>query len=116
MLPMRSRRGFTLIEVVFAVVLIDVGLLALVAASATLVRRAGDLRARDTALRAATDRLQLLGATPCAGQSGSATSAGIREAWTVSAPRNGSRELRDSVVFATTRGIGAVVLRTRLPC
>lgn len=113
---MRPRRGFSLIEVVFAVVLIDIGLLALVAASATLVRLAGDLRARDAALRVATDRLQLLGATPCTSQSGSATSARIHEAWTASAPRNGVRDLRDSVVFVTTRGTGTFVLRTRLTC
>jgi len=114
---MRARAGFTLVEVLLAVVLIDVGLLALVASSAVLVRETNALRLRNAALRAATNRLQRLGAAGCQPVSGSATTAdGIREDWIVTVTAAGLIDIRDSVSFAvgtTTRG---AVLRTKLPC
>lgn len=114
---MRLRHGFTLAEVLLAIILIDVGLLALVGGSAVLVRRTNALRLRNAALRTATNRLQQLGAAPCAATTGVATSAdGVREEWTL-VPVNGVMvDARDSVTFsdgATTHGI---VLQTRLPC
>jgi Tfp pilus assembly protein PilV len=115
---MRLKRfGFTLIEVLVAVVLIDVGLLALVAGSAVLVRRAAELRARSTALRAATNRIQLLGAQPCAAAAGSTGPwRGQREDWSVVLQANDVREVLDRVTFTAGGDTHAVVLRTRLPC
>jgi len=114
---LRARRGFTLIEVVVAVVLIDVGLLALVAASAVLVRQTTELRVHGAALQAATNRLQLLGASACGAASGSSADAfSIHESWSVALQPNGVRELRDSVTFSVGAAVKTVVLRTRLPC
>jgi len=114
---MRARAGFTLVEVLVAVVLIDVGLLALVASSAVLVRETNALRLRNAALRAATNRLQQLGAAACHPVSGSATSAdGIREDWTVTVTASRILDVRDSVSFAAGTVARGVVLRTRLPC
>jgi Tfp pilus assembly protein PilV len=114
---MHRRAGFTLIEVLIAVVLIDVGLLALVAAGSILVHRATDLRLRNSAVAVAVNRLQLIGVGACVGANGAAIGAGgIRESWGVTAPTNGVRELYDSVAF-TVDGVERVVaLRTRLPC
>ena len=114
---MRMRRAvFTLVEVVVAVVLIDVGLLALVACSAVLIRQTAEMRARSAAVRAAANRLQLLGAS-CIVRSGSTGGPfGIREEWSVSLQSNGVHELRDSVSYAGASGARSVVLRTRLPC
>ena len=114
---MHNRRGFTLVEVIIAVVLINVGLLALVAGSAVLIRQSAEMRARSAAVRAAANRLALLGATTCVARSGSATSAfGVREDWSVSVLANGVRELHDSVSYSAPTGTKSVVLRTRLPC
>ncbi len=114
---MRTRRGFTLIEVLIAVVLIDVGLLALAAGSAVLVRRTITLRARAAAVAAATNRLQLLGVLPCIAASGSAAGVlNVDEHWQVVLQANGVREVNDSVAFATGGGSGWIALRTRLPC
>jgi Tfp pilus assembly protein PilV len=114
---LRARCGFTLIEVVVAVVLIDVGLLALVAASAVLVRQTTELRVRSAALHAATNRLQLLGASACVATSGAAAGPlSIHEWWSVVLQPNGVRELRDSVTFSVGIAEKTVVLRTRLPC
>jgi Tfp pilus assembly protein PilV len=114
---MRSRRGFTLAEVLLAIILIDVGLLALVGSSALLARRTNALRLRNAALRAAANRLQQLGAAPCAPATGVATSAdGVQEAWTL-VPTNGTvLDIRDSVTFSDGATTHRIVLETRLPC
>jgi Tfp pilus assembly protein PilV len=112
-----NRAGFTLIEVVVAVVLIDVGLLALVAGSAVLVRQTSEIRARSAAMRAATNRLQLLAAQPCAATTGAVgNAASLREDWSVVLEPNDVREMLDRVSFSVGRDTHAIVLRTRLPC
>ena len=114
---MRNRPAFTLVEVIVAVVLINVGLLALVASSAVLIRQSSEMRARSAAVRAAANRLALLGATTCTARSGSASSAfGVTEEWSVHILADGVRELRDSVSYSAPTGTKSVVLRTRLPC
>jgi Tfp pilus assembly protein PilV len=114
---MHRRAGFTLVEVLIAVVLIDVGLLALVAAGSILVRRTAEVRLRATAVRVALDRLQLVGVGACVSASGVAIGArGIRENWGATAPTNGVRELYDSVTFTVAGAEKLLALRTRLPC
>ncbi len=98
-------------------VLIQIGLLALVAANGVLVRQLSTVRARAVAISAANNRLQLLGATHCVGTTGSSSGpAGITERWSVELRPNGARELRDSVTFVALGTTHSVVLRTRLPC
>lgn len=112
-----TRAGFTLLEVLIALVLIAVGLLALVGSTAVLVRQTAEIRARSAAVRAAANRLQRLGIATCAPASGSQTGAyAIRERWTVDVRPDGVRELRDSVTYTTPAGERSVVLRTKLPC
>lgn len=111
------RRGFTLVEVLISVVLIDVGLLALVASGSVLVRRSAESRLRSLALRAAADRIALLAATPCAASAGSTSDPqGIAERWTASSPTNGVRELQDSVTFIVGSVERSVALRTAQSC
>ncbi|HEY9225575.1 MAG TPA: hypothetical protein VIP11_02935 [Gemmatimonadaceae bacterium] len=112
-----SRPAFTLVEVLVAVVLIDVGLLALVAGSAVLIRQTTEMRARGAAVRVAANRLQLLGATACVASTGSTRGPfGIHEYWSVDPPTEGVREMRDSVTYASPAGERSIVLATRLPC
>jgi Tfp pilus assembly protein PilV len=114
---MRPRLGFTLIEVLIAVVLIDVGLLALVACGAVLVAQTNELKARAAAMQAATNRIQLLGIGPCAAGTGSEVGErGVREQWSVAPAGNGIRDIGDSVNFLAGGRPRSVVLRTRLPC
>jgi len=113
----RTRHGFTLVEVLLAVILIDVGLLALVAASGVVVRQMNALRLRNAALRAATNRLQQLGVGACVASAGStATPDGIREDWSSASWDGQTRDLRDSVTFAAGGTTHTIVLRTKLPC
>src|SRR5215468_9923919 len=98
----RNCAGFTLLEVLIALVLIAVGMLALVGSTAVLVRQTAEIRARSAAVRAAANRLQQLGIARCASASGGQTGAyGIHERWAVDVGSNGLRELRDSVTYTT---------------
>lgn len=109
--------GFTLIELLVAMVLVQIGLLALVATNGVLVRQLATVRARTTAINTASNRLQLLGTTRCVAASGSNSAAmGLVEYWSAELRRNGTRELRDSVTFTALGTTHSVVLRTRLPC
>ena len=116
--PCRSpRAGFTLLEALLAVVMVNVGLLALVACTAFLVQARTELRTRAVALSVAQMRLQLLGAAACAPASGSATGPlGVRDQWTVVIRKNHIRELADSVTFLVRTETRTLTLRTRLPC
>jgi hypothetical protein len=114
----RKRRsaGFTLVEVLVAVMLINVGLLALVAASAVLVRQTNELRARTAANQTAINRLQSMGASACAPFAGSASSGALHEDFTAVLAGSRVRELRDSVSYLIGRQPHALILRTRLSC
>jgi prepilin-type N-terminal cleavage/methylation domain-containing protein len=110
-------RGFTLVELLVAVVLIQIGLLALVATSGILVRQLTTVRARTTAISTASNRLQLLGALRCLATTGSYNGpAELVERWSVELQPGGFRELRDSVAFTALGRMHSIVLRTRLPC
>ena len=79
-----SPRGFTLVEVLVAIVLIEVGLLALTASSAIVIRETLLARARVPALEIARNRVETLAALPCSATSGGATGPnGFREDWSV---------------------------------
>ena len=112
-----ARRGFTLVEVLVAVLLLDIGLLALAAGSAALVRQTNLLRARTVALRLAEARLEMLGAHGCVVASGSASSPlGFSEDWSSQLIGGLALELSDSVTFTFHRQTRSIALRTRLPC
>jgi len=114
---MSNRRGFTLVEVVVAVFILDVALMALVAGSAVLVAQTNELKVRTLAVHAAGNRLQALGAGSCAPLSGSAvTGPDLREWFTVAPHGRNARDVRDSVAFLVAGGQRSIVLQTRLPC
>ena len=114
---LRARAGFTLVELMIAVLLVDVGLLALVAGSAIVVRRQNELRVRALVARTASNRLQLLASAPCLATSGSATvERGITETWIAVVGPNGIRDLSDSVAYTLNGMARGAVLRTRTSC
>ena len=112
-----ARPGFTLVEVLIAVMLIQLGLLALGAGCAVVVRQTTLLRARVTALELASNRVEALAAVGCTASFGTAVGPlGFRESWSASLVPVATRELQDSVSFTVQGEARAVVLRTRRPC
>jgi Tfp pilus assembly protein PilV len=113
----RRRNGFTLVELLVAVLLVDIGVLAMVSGTAMIARRQVELRARIAATQVASNRIQRLIATPCVATNGSANAdRGIVERWSVTLLPNAQRDLHDSVVFATNGVERSVTIRSRTPC
>jgi prepilin-type N-terminal cleavage/methylation domain-containing protein len=116
---LRLQRGFTLIELLVALVLTDIGLLALVGGSSAVVRRHTSTRARTQALRLAANRVQSLAAALCGANpalTGSATVTAGTELWTVTPAAPGVREIADSVSYLVEGDERHVTIRTRTSC
>lgn len=108
------RNGYSLLELLVSIILIDAGLLAIVQTHAVVVRRRNEIHARAAAVGAAASRVEQLVAAPCAATSGAAASRGYDETWLVR-PSGRMREISDSVAF----GAGAahrLALRTKVAC
>jgi type IV pilus modification protein PilV len=79
----RSQQGFTLVELLVAVVILSVGLLALASSSAVMMSQLGDSQSKTLAASVAETRFERIRSTACASRtSGSAVSRGISETWT----------------------------------
>jgi prepilin-type N-terminal cleavage/methylation domain-containing protein len=102
---LRSRtRGYTLIEVVVALLLFTVGGLAVVATSAVVGRELGANAVRERAGRVAETRLELLRAACRGATAGRARLGQIESAWTVGFPDSNSVSLVESITYPTRRG------------
>lgn len=116
MMNMRARRGATLIELLVALLLLDIALLGLASMSAVAARRIGEAGRRSRAAIAARNRLERLAAMPCASMAGGSASleTGIEEVWSVTALR-GAVELTDSIDLHG-RSREQVTVRIRVTC
>lgn len=112
----RTREGFTLVELLVAVLLIDVGVLAMVAGTAVIVRRQNAMHLRAAAAQIAANRIQRLESGACATLRGTAGEHGINEQFSSDVIENGLRDLRDSVAFAIDGVSRAIVIRSRISC
>ena len=110
------RRGVTLIEIIVALVLFQIAMLAL---SATTIVAARDLAAatrRARALELAERRVARLRPAACAGpQSGFSATDGLREFWSVESSGR-VRFIRDSVELRLSRGTESLVVRAWVHC
>ena len=112
----RIRHGFTLIEVIVAMVILATGVLALAGSAALTVRRMAEATRRTTAVSMARTRAESSLALPCGSlSSGSETVRGVRSEWVVS-PGVGSAELSQRVSYPTFRGERSDDFLTAAPC
>lgn len=112
LLPRECRRtGATVVELMSALVMVTIGLLALAGAAALVARETGIAR-RELALAwAGRSRLERLTSAPCeALADGSLTADGIAEQWAITAGRNGTRRIVVTVEAPSPAG-GAHIVR-----
>lgn len=111
-----SRGGFTLVEVLVAIVILATGALALAGSAAVTVRRMAEAARRSTAVSMARSRAESSLASPCAVlASGSETAGGVRSDWIVAAG-SVSAELSQRVSYPTFRGARTDDFLTAAPC
>jgi prepilin-type N-terminal cleavage/methylation domain-containing protein len=121
----RPSFGFTLVEVLVALVVLVIGILALTGSSAVINRMIGRGKIETQAAMAAARRMEILrraagSTTPrCSGSEfasgGPALEDGLLASWTV--PPSGSlRRVRVSVSYLTLRGPRSAVLETSIAC
>ena len=114
------RTGFTLVETLVALVLFEIGMLAIAATGAVAARDVAIARRTAQARDLARNRVEALRATACvipSASEGSAVDAiGVTERWRVDAA-GASRTIVDSVSFALPAGRrGTVVIRGATLC
>jgi prepilin-type N-terminal cleavage/methylation domain-containing protein len=117
-LDLPGRRGFTLIELLVALVLLDIGLLALVGLGATMSRDASDVRNGARGARIAEARIETLASLGCVASLAGTTSPapGVRESYASVPGPNETLLLGDSVTVILSRNVRTTVLRTRGRC
>lgn len=120
-----QRAGFTIIEVMIAIVVLGVGVMALVGSSAMVTRMIGAGRTSTEAVEIANSRIEQLRraaystATPCTHAQfagGDSSGTGFTEKWTITTQPNNISVVTDSVIYRTTRGPRPFVLTTSFLC
>lgn len=120
-----SPLGFTLIEVLVAILVLGVGIIALVGTSAGVTRMIGRGKIETRAAQAASNRMETLRlaayassprcADPGFASGGPVLSGGMTESWLVP-PTGRVRRVRVTVTYLTPRGAREAVLQTALTC
>ncbi|MDQ6828357.1 MAG: prepilin-type N-terminal cleavage/methylation domain-containing protein [Gemmatimonadota bacterium] len=114
---MKSRRAFTLIEIVVAVMILTVGLLGLASTAGIVARLIGAGGTNAVAAAAAASRFEMLRATPCAGiGGGSFFSRGVREDWSARAAGARLFDVADSLSYVTALGARTQGFRSLVSC
>ena len=110
------RAGYTLIELIVALLVFTVGGLGLVATSAVIGRELLSNAIRDRAGRLAASRLETLAAECLTATAGKEMVGGINSEWSVGFPDSSRVSLLESVTYTTRRGRRTDIYRATLPC
>jgi prepilin-type N-terminal cleavage/methylation domain-containing protein len=121
----RSASGFTIVEVLVAIVVLSIGLIALAGSSAIVTRMIGRGKVETRVAQAASRRIEALRlaaystsprcTTGAFANGGPVTTNGLTESWTV--PTTGKvRAVQVNVTYRTVRGTRTASLQTRIEC
>jgi len=112
----RTRAGFTLVELMVAMMMFTVGLLALASTSAVVVSQMGDAGRMGVAASVAQTRIERLRSGACTtALSGTNTGRGVSESWTVT-PMVRSARIDVTITYATRRGLRSQSYRSMMRC
>ena len=113
-----QRQGFSIVEVIVAMMIVTIGLLGIAGSTTIALRTTVDANRRRDAAAQAQSRLAMLSAAGCARASGgSATDPARRvtEQWSVRAI-GAFQVATDSITWIGASGNGAFALTTTIPC
>lgn len=115
----RRRAGFTIIEVIAAIMMLTIGVLGLAGAAAIVTRMMGSAEVQSDAAAIAAARFETLRGTRCPITAGSKTTAGVSERWT--ATQMGGNAYRmydvvDSVRYRTHGGVRTNAYQSVVQC
>lgn len=119
---MRPRRGFSIVEVIVAIMMLAIGVLALVSSSTVVIRQLTMSSQRTNASLIAAQRLERLRSVNLCGNlaAGSATTWGMAERWTIAeVPRlSGQRSFTvdHRLIYSKGRGLDTLYTKTNIPC
>ena len=112
----KSRAGFTIVELIVAMIVFAVGVLGLAATAASVTRLMGGATRQTIAANIAQSRLEKLRASPCGTlTNGADTTRGVVSAWTVQPVTRGVN-VTETVIFPTQGGNRTRTYKTTLPC
>jgi len=115
-MTLRSERGFTIAELLVAVVIFSVGLLAMAGTAAVIMTTLTSTESRTIAAGVAESRFERMRTTTCASRaSGSATTRGIAEAWTLNRLARAD-DVTVSVTFLSNHRARTETFRSFMPC
>lgn len=113
---MTTRKGFSLIELMVAIMVLTVALLGLAASSAVATQMIGAGGRHTLAASVAQSRFEMLRRGSCAALSGgSSYTRGISESWEIDSVRT-SAFITSRVTYQTRRGPRTQIFRSVRPC
>ena len=115
---LRSRGGFTIVELVVAIIIITVGVLALATGSAGVAKQMRAGNQSSLAAVIAQSRMETIRSLGCSSLSnGSATTRGMTEGWSITWISSRARAVTESVVYVPrARASKTLFLRSVVPC
>jgi prepilin-type N-terminal cleavage/methylation domain-containing protein len=112
----RDRAGFTLVELMVGMMVMTVGVLGLAGTSAVVMRQMNESGSMNVASSVGQARIEKLRLASCTvATSGSATTRGIAESWTLT-PGTRSAQIQEIVTFPTRRGTRSQTYLSLVPC
>jgi type II secretion system protein I len=110
------RAGFTLVELMVAMIIFAMGILAMASTASVVVRQMGDSGRMSIAATVAQSRIEQLYAGDCrTAQTGSATTSGVTESWTVT-PATRSAVFSVTVTYVARRGARSQTYESTVSC
>ena len=115
---MNDHRGFTIVEVLVAVLVLAVGIIGLTTTAALVTRMIGQGERYSQASTMAAEQFEVFRSQRCASlTAGTATRGGFTLNWTVQNAAGGrARSVRIVVISPTTRGTRADTFATTIGC
>jgi prepilin-type N-terminal cleavage/methylation domain-containing protein len=111
-----TRAGFTLVELMVAMLMFTVGLLALASTSVVVVSQMGDAGRMGVAASTAQTRIERLRSGACTtAQTGTSAARGVSESWTVT-PMTRSARIDVTITYSTRRGLRSQTYRSMMRC